>query len=143
MDETLRRPLLGVSVCVLDGDRALLVERGRGAFAGRLSLPGGKVEFGESLAEAARRELVEETGLNTDDVAFLQIHEAIGDGVHAVIAVHAASLPGAAARARAADDAASLAWLTLPEIERAEAEGRTTAGLAAVVRDAIAASARS
>jgi 8-oxo-dGTP diphosphatase len=130
-----RRPTLAVSICVLGPEGALLVERGREPFKGRFSLPGGRVEFGETLEAAARRELLEETGIAVASADFLRLHETMGETHHTVIAVHRASLPEEAAPI-AADDAASLRFVPLDEIGRLEAQGRTTPGLAAVVLSA-------
>ncbi|MCB8836030.1 NUDIX domain-containing protein [Aurantimonas sp. VKM B-3413] len=129
-------PLLAVSVCLSDGQRILVVERGRGAFAGKLSLPGGKVRFGETLLTAARRELAEETRLSVGDLAFLTLHEAIDDAFHAVIAVYAGVLDSDDAP-QAGDDAASVHLLTIDEIRRAELRKQTTDGLAAVAERAL------
>jgi ADP-ribose pyrophosphatase YjhB (NUDIX family) len=57
------RPVAAVGVVLLDGDRVLLIRRGRPPNAGLWTVPGGGIEPGESMREAAERELREETGL--------------------------------------------------------------------------------
>jgi 8-oxo-dGTP diphosphatase len=58
------RPVVAVGVLLLDGDHVLLVQRAKPPAVGRWTVPGGKVELGETLEEAALRELAEETGLS-------------------------------------------------------------------------------
>lgn len=57
------RPLVGIGIIVLRPDSLLLVRRGRPPAEGRWSLPGGGQELGETAEAGARRELMEETGL--------------------------------------------------------------------------------
>jgi ADP-ribose pyrophosphatase YjhB (NUDIX family) len=64
------RPILAVSVAVFREGRVLVGRRARAPMAGRFSLPGGIVEVGETLTEAARRELFEEVGVEAEIVAF-------------------------------------------------------------------------
>lgn len=56
-------PIVGIGMVVLKGDHVLLVRRGRPPSMGKWSLPGGRQELGESAEDAARRELLEETGV--------------------------------------------------------------------------------
>ena len=71
-------PRLGVGALVLDGKgRVLLVRRKYPPFPGLWSIPGGHVEPGETVIEAAARELREETGVEADPVGVVDIHELI------------------------------------------------------------------
>lgn len=59
------------SIAAFKDGAVLLVLRGRAPYAGRWSLPGGKIETGESGAEAALRELADETGVRAEIVGML------------------------------------------------------------------------
>ena len=63
MTEADPRPLVGVSTVVHHDGKVLLVERSKPPWQGRWSLPGGHVEWGETLRDAAVREVLEETGV--------------------------------------------------------------------------------
>ena len=52
------------SVALIDRDKVLLIQRARKPYFGMWSLPGGRLEPGETPEQAAQREVMEETGLN-------------------------------------------------------------------------------
>lgn len=60
------RPVLGIGAVIVDDGRVVLVRRAHPPLQGEWSLPGGAVELGETLADAVRREVLEETGLVVD-----------------------------------------------------------------------------
>jgi ADP-ribose pyrophosphatase YjhB (NUDIX family) len=103
---------------VLRGGRVLLVKRALPPSQGLYAFPGGKVEPGESLEEAARRELLEETGLEAGGFRPLETIFIEGSGeCHPVdyrLTVFGAVHIGG--EAVAADDAESAAFYTLAEI---------------------------
>jgi ADP-ribose pyrophosphatase YjhB (NUDIX family) len=100
-------PVVGVGAIVFDEHgRALLVERGRPPSKGQWSVPGGKLEGAETLAQAVAREVREETGLLVEVGALACVVERIGDDYHFVILDYVARVIGgtlaAASDARAA-----------------------------------------
>ena len=89
------RPIIAASIAVFREGKVLIIRRGKPPLQGVFSLPGGVVEVGETLAEAAMRELLEEVGVEADIVGFVRHVEPIyreGSRVraHFVIAAFAA-----------------------------------------------------
>lgn len=115
-----QHPVIGVGTVVWDGDRVLLVRRGRPPRQGQWSLPGGAQQLGETVAEAARREIREETGLEVelgeivatvdlierDDRGRVRYHYTLID--FTAEAASSALVPG--------DDAADARWFTLDQL---------------------------
>ena len=62
------RPLIGVGVVVFKADRVLLIRRGKAPKAGSWSLPGGRQRLGETVRQAAAREVAEEARLDVEIV---------------------------------------------------------------------------
>lgn len=104
-----------VGVVAVHDDRLLLVRRGRGPAAGEWAVPGGRVEAGETLAEAVVRELREETGLEGICGPLLGWVERIGEGHHFVILDFTVTVLDPAEPV-AGDDAAEAAWVPLGEV---------------------------
>jgi 8-oxo-dGTP diphosphatase len=109
------RPEICVGAIALDKGRLLLVRRGRDPGAGEWSVPGGRVEAGETLQEAVVRELREETGLAGVCGALVGWVERIGAGHHFVILDFAVTV-GGDAEPVAGDDAADAAWVPVDEL---------------------------
>ncbi len=116
MDEAPSRPVVAVGLVARDpAGRLLLVERGNPPHQGRWSLPGGRVEGGETIAAAAARELAEETGLEAAVGEIAGVVERIGEGFHYLIVDLWAVLPDGAVPV-AAGDAADARLVGLDEL---------------------------
>jgi acetyl-CoA carboxylase carboxyl transferase subunit beta len=87
-----------------DGGRLLMVRRGSAPAAGKWSLPGGRVEAGETHAAAAAREVLEETGLIVDVGELIATVDVMGYVVHDF----AARVVGGSLEA--GDDATEVMW---------------------------------
>jgi len=111
------RPEVAVGAVVVRNRHLLLVRRGRGVSVGRWSLPGGRVESGELLADALRREMAEETGLDVRVGGLVGIAERISDQAHYVILDFWAETDGTP---MAGDDAAAVLWADSDVLRRLE-----------------------
>jgi 8-oxo-dGTP diphosphatase len=95
-----RFPRIGSAVVVVNGDRVLLGARGKEPNRGKWILPGGKIEPFESIEEAARREIREETGLEIELEGPVTVREIIDPpGEHRVIIYSRAQPVGGEIRA--------------------------------------------
>ena len=108
-------PELCVGAVVIDDDRLLLIRRGHGPADGEWSVPGGRVEWGETLAEAVVRELMEETAISGVCGEFVGWVERMGDGFHHVI-LDFRVIALDPADPVAGDDAREAAWVSLAEV---------------------------
>lgn len=128
-----QRPQLAVSAAIFRDDRVLLVRRARSPGKGFYSLPGGRVEFGESLHTALHREVDEETAIQIDIVALAGWREVLpsaGGGGHYMIMSFAARWK--AREPVLNDEHDDFKWLKPDEM----AELKTTGGLQEVVEAA-------
>lgn len=108
-----RAPVAGAGVICFRGVEVLLVKRGKAPSAGRWSIPGGRIEWGERAADAALRELMEETGCAAELVGLVDVVDALiphsgaetddGPAAHFVLADYAARW--ISGEPRAGDDA--------------------------------------
>jgi ADP-ribose pyrophosphatase YjhB (NUDIX family) len=127
--------MCAVGAIVIDKGAILLVKRDREPAKGQWSLPGGRVERGESLREAVVREVREETGIDVDVEGLIGIAERIvrdDDGdieFHYVILDYVATARSTAVKA--GDDVSEARWVPVGEM----ADMHLTAGLLEFLSD--------
>ena len=114
------RPVIGVAVVVLGTGGVLLIRRGKTPRQGQWSLPGGAQKLGETVFDAARREVREETGLDIDVLGLVDVVDSIqadDDGKvryhFTLVDVFASPFPG---ELRPGSDAEDAAWTALQDI---------------------------
>ena len=119
---TPRRPVVAVGVvCLRPPGEVLLIRRAKPPNAGAYSLPGGKLEFGETLAAAALRELFEETNVTAELLGLIDVVDGLFDrepdgapSMHYVLVDYAARWTGGTPRA--GDDATEAMFVSLDRL---------------------------
>jgi ADP-ribose pyrophosphatase YjhB (NUDIX family) len=120
-------PLVGVGAVIIDTQsedgidpRVLLIRRGQAPLVGQWSLPGGVLECGETLRDAAAREAREETGLAVEIVDMLGVYERVIPGDDGRVRYHYVLIDflcrPLSGDLKAASDAADVRWFTREEL---------------------------
>ena len=109
-------PALTVDGIIIDGDKILLVRRGREPFEGLYALPGGFVELGETTEQAVVREVLEETGVRTRVKRLFGVYSEPSRDPRGHTASVVYVLAPLTKRAKGGDDASEAKWLPLGEL---------------------------
>jgi mutator protein MutT len=112
-------PIVGVGAVIVKDGRAIIIKRANDPYKGQWSIPGGRVEWGEPLHQAVKREMREETGLDVEVGPLIEVFERIqhdeqGVRYHFVIIDYLCTCLGGALCA--GDDADDAVWVTSEEL---------------------------
>lgn len=126
----LEQPAIGIGVVVFKGKDVLLIRRGKEPNKGALSLPGGAQELGETIRDAARREVIEETGIEAEIGDVIDVIDAIHQSKEGTIRFHYTIIDLAAVwrsgTPTAGSDAADAFWHPVDQIEDLNLWSETT-----------------
>ena len=113
-------PLIGVGAVIVADGRALLIRRGQPPLLGEWSLPGGVLECGETLRDAAIREAHEETGLVVEVGEMLGVYERVIRSDDGRVRYHYVLIDflcrAVAGELKAGSDAAEAGWFSREEL---------------------------
>jgi 8-oxo-dGTP diphosphatase len=114
------RPIVGVLAVVMRDDRVLVVRRANPPMSGRWGFPGGVLELGETVAQGAMRELLEETGVRAEAAGPLTVIDTIDRDTEGRVRYHYTLVAvighWVSGEGAPGDDADEVAWLSRAEI---------------------------
>jgi ADP-ribose pyrophosphatase len=123
------QPVVAVGAIVFRKNRVLLVRRGQPPSQGMWAIPGGRVKIGETLQEAAEREILEETGITIqarEPVYTFDYIERDGSELprfhYVIIDLIAEYIRG---KTRAGDDAVEVSWVSADELDHLRVSSKT------------------
>ena len=115
------RPYVGVGVVVFRGEEVLLAKRGKKPRFNSWSIPGGAQELGETIEDAAHREILEETGLVIEILGLVEVVNSINLDDEKRVEFHYTLIDFVAewkgGNLVAGDDAADARWVPINEID--------------------------
>ena len=116
-----KRPYVGVGVVVFKGDNVLLVQRGKKPRLNSWSIPGGAQELGETVEDAAHREIREETSIEIELLELVEVVNSINRDDEERVQFHYTLIDFVAewksGDVVAGDDAADARWVSMEEID--------------------------
>ena len=119
-----KHPIAGVGAIVIHNEQVLLVKRAKPPKQGLWCIPGGKIHFGETLQQAAEREIKEETGIHIKAGAPYYVFDLIEkeDFHYIIVDLLAEYISGSPS---AADDAMDAKWFALSNIDAPNIDAET------------------
>lgn len=123
------RPIAAVGAALWRDDKVLLIQRSKPPLKGGWSIPGGKLELGETLRDGIKREILEETNLNVRIGPIIDVVDFIEKDDSGAIVSHYALVDFLAfwqsGEAKAGSDAAAVKWVTLDDLAEIDLWGET------------------
>jgi 8-oxo-dGTP diphosphatase len=114
-------PLAVTGTFIIENDKILLIKFNdtKGSWSGKWTVPGGKIEFGERIYDAVKREAKEETGLEVEPIKLMEVDEAIvGEERHYIFLNYLCRIVGG--KLKPSSDASDAKWFTKEELDKIE-----------------------
>ena len=132
-------PVVGVGAIVVHNGAVLLVKRGKPPHEGEWAIPGGKLQWGETLQQGAEREILEETGITIKAGELLYHFEHMVAAENGAPEFHYVVLDLAgryiSGTPLAADDAADARWIALDNLQSVQLNSTTQQALETIFTD--------
>ncbi len=113
-----QKPSVTADGIVIDGNRVVLIKRGKEPFKGAYALPGGFLNYGETLEHCATREIHEETGLKTQVVDLVGVYSDPSRDPRGQVVTAVYELRVTDGAIKGGDDASSAEWFRVDKLPK-------------------------